>query len=252
MLPYLVAVCPTYRRPRMLANLLACWEAQEYPAHHRYLLMLEDGTPCGPQHGHNWSLHTSLHRFPSLPAKYNHLGSLAVLRGADAIVVMEDDDVYLPGYLPTHAEILHTCDYSKPSRVLSDYPREIVEEAADGRFHASIAFRVGLFQRIGGWPRTKRADFDQQMISTLRHYAISVGDPCTLAPPQYVFRWHTGHYHGQGAMRSPADEGWYGRINPDFPPVAPLVPEMDEGTRRIMARVACDVGPQTPPAEKAG
>jgi hypothetical protein len=50
------------------------------------------------------------------------------------------------------------------------------------------------------------------MLARLRQHAESVGDPCALAPPQYVFRWHTGHWHGQNAMRGLEDEGWYERV----------------------------------------
>jgi hypothetical protein len=130
----------------------------------------------------------------------------------DAYVVIEDDDVYLPRYVSSHAAVLETAEYSKPSVVLSDYPGHVVEERAEGRFHGSIGFRRALCERIGGWPATLRADFDQQMLARLQQHASSVGDPCALAPPQYLFRWHTGHWHGQHAMRGPEDEGWYGRV----------------------------------------
>jgi hypothetical protein len=73
----------------------------------------------------------------------------------------------------------------------------VVWEDATGRFHASLAFRREAFERIGGWPLTKRGDFDQQLIARLT--AIEApGDPCQLDSPSSIFRWgQTNAYHGQ-------------------------------------------------------
>ncbi|MGV2333790.1 MAG UNVERIFIED_CONTAM: hypothetical protein LVR18_26535 [Planctomycetaceae bacterium] len=71
------------------------------------------------------------------------------------------------------------------------------QEDATGRFHASLAFRREIFDRIGGWPLTKRGDFDQQLIAML-HAIEAPGDPCQFADPSYIFRWgQTNAYHGQ-------------------------------------------------------
>jgi hypothetical protein len=51
--------------------------------------------------------------------------------------------------------------WSKPSFVLSSYTGRLEQEDATGRFHASLAFRREIFDRIGGWPLTKRGDFDK-------------------------------------------------------------------------------------------
>jgi hypothetical protein len=56
---------------------------------------------------------------------------------------------------------------------LSNYPGRVVEEPAQGRFHGSIGFRRSLCERIGGWPETLRADFDQQMLARLKEHAAS-------------------------------------------------------------------------------
>jgi hypothetical protein len=88
----------------------------------------------------------------------------------------------------------------------------VVWEDATGRFHASLTFRREAFERIGGWPLTKRGDFDQQLIARLT--AIEApGDPCQLDSPSWIFRWaQTNAYHGQAFMRGPEDEGWYERV----------------------------------------
>ncbi|MFN5798795.1 MAG: hypothetical protein ACK6D4_13620 [Planctomyces sp.] len=40
--------------------------------------------------------------------------------------------------------------------MLSSYTGRLTQEDATGRFHASLAFRREIFDRIGGWPLTKR------------------------------------------------------------------------------------------------
>ena len=81
------------------------------------------------------------------------------------------------------------------------------QEDAAGRFLASLAVRREIFDRIGGWPLTKRGDFDQQLIARLN--AIErPGDPCQFAEPSYIFRWgQTNAYHGQRFRQGPEDEG---------------------------------------------
>ncbi len=41
-LPYCVALCPTYRRSKLLENSIACFEAQDYPEDRRELIILDD------------------------------------------------------------------------------------------------------------------------------------------------------------------------------------------------------------------
>ena len=46
--------------------------------------------------------------------------------------------------------------WSQPSFVLRSYTGRPTQNDATGRFHASLAFRREIFDRIGGWPLTKR------------------------------------------------------------------------------------------------
>lgn len=129
--------------------------------------------------------------------------------------------------------------YSKPSSVMSDYTGQIRTENATGRFHASIGFTRYLFDKVGGWPNTKRADFDQQFMSILAQNATAIADPCEIGPPSYCFRFgSTGHYHGQSFMKSPADENWMDRI-PRRPGNRSLMlyPQMDDQTKSIYSQM---------------
>jgi hypothetical protein len=72
--------------------------------------------------------------------------------------------------------------------------------------------RREISDRIGGWPLTKRGNFDQQLIARL-HAIEAPGDPCQFADPSYIFRrGQTNACHSQAFMQGPEDEGWYDRV----------------------------------------
>ena len=210
--PFVSCLCPTYRRPKLLENSIACFLAQDYSADRRELIVLDDADELQNQTGDGWQIISIPRRFRSLPEKFNALAGLA--RG-EILVVWEDDDVYLSHHISSHVAAMDGHLWSKPSKVLSDYTGEIQEEDATGRFHASLAFTRRAFEQVGGWPMTLRGDFDQQLIARLNSIGPA-GDPCLSAAPSYVFRWSsTGAYHGQALMRGPDDEQWYQRVFSD-------------------------------------
>ena len=209
-LPLVSCLCPTYRRPKLLENSIACFLAQDYPADWRELIILDDAGELQNQTGEGWQIISIGRRFRSLPEKFNALAGLA--RG-EILVVWEDDDIYLPHHISSHVNAMEGHLWSKPSKVLSDYTGQIQEEDATGRFHASLAFTRNALEQVGGWPLTLRGDFDQQLISRLNGFGIP-GDPCAAASPAYVFRWgSTGAYHGQAFMHGPDDQQWYERAS---------------------------------------
>lgn len=240
-LPRVSALCPSFHRPKLLANALACWMAQDYDGP-RELIIVDDGNDFADQEGPNWRLVSVADRFKSLPEKFNYAASLAT---GDVLMVWEDDDVYLSTAISSHVAALQSDwsfpvgGYSKPSKVLSTYPGHVVTEGAAGRFHASIAFTRQTFDQIGGWPLTKRADFDQQFMSLLAGAVRGeTVDPCQFAPPSYCFRYgSTGMYHGQHFMTDgPDGTEWYDRV-PHQPGNRDLIlhPEFDDETRAIYA-----------------
>ena len=140
-------------------------------------------------------------------------------------------------------------EFSKPSRVYSDYKRpfvgHVIEEAGAGRFHSSMAFHKDFIQRIGGWVETKRADFDQQLITKALENAVGVADPYGVDPKiQYVYGWNTGQAHCQSTMRSPDDETWYDRgaqAYKEVPFVGRLEPKHDKRTLSILQELGVQV-----------
>jgi hypothetical protein len=255
--PFVSCLCPTFHRPKLLSNALACFLAQDYPADRRELIIVDDGDDFdAPRYSD--ALHADFEilqelgtrirlisfpeRFQSLPEKFNKIGWEA---SGDVLAVWEDDDIYLPWHLSAHVEAMqfHGKPYSKPSLVKSTYPGHLVTEDAAGRFHASIAFTRDFWHRVGHWPVTKRADFDQQFMASLGAATAPIpapADPCQFAPPSYCFRYgSTQAYHGQHFMRSPDDEGWYDRV-PREPGnrTLKLYPQFDDETNSVYAQTA--------------
>ena len=102
--------------------------------------------------------------------------------------------------------------------MLSRDAERLEQEDATGRFHASLACRCEIFDRIGGWPLTRRGDFDQQLSARIN--AIEApGNPCRFADASYIFRWgQTNAYHCQAFMQGPEVGGSCCRQNPQCRP----------------------------------
>ena len=77
-LPMLSCLCPTFRRPRLLENAIACFLAQDYPANRRELIILDDAGQFPASHGPNWRLISLPSRFRSLAVKYISLSGLSL------------------------------------------------------------------------------------------------------------------------------------------------------------------------------
>lgn len=217
-------ICPTWNRPKCLANLVRQFLSQEYDRGQLELVILDDAQQYtqqfGGEPGRRWYLFCEPQPFKTLPEKYNALLKLAA--PADAVIVAEDDDEYHPLHTAACAAALEHGEWCKPSRVRSDFAPQ--GEPADGRFHASLAFRREWLLANGGWPDTSLPDFDQQLIRKLTKIEPPV-DPLRIRQPglvgtlmrrtfpmTYKFCWgSTQHSHAQASARTPADQDWLER-----------------------------------------
>lgn len=236
----IVGLCPSFRRPHLVANAAACFLAQKI-AMPRMLLIWEDGGALKPYRNGSLQVVTSK-RFPDLGSKYNALARMAIQDwDADYLAVWEDDDIYFPWYLVAHLEAIQGTGrlWSKPSRVLSLYTGSLQEEPAAGRFHASIFLSREAWRRVK-WPTHGRADFDQELMASLLRECGPPADPLEIHPvPGYVFRYgSTKSYHAQYFMKGPGDTSWYQDVARTVspPPKTDLRPEFDEETRAVYER----------------
>lgn len=254
---FIVALCPTFRHPELLANSVALWEMQDYPAEKRMLFILDDDPTFDDAVSEEgrWVLGATKYRRSTISSKYNEMLGWTQIRRpvVDAILVWEDDDIYFPNYVSAHAKALENAEYSKPAVVLTDYlstrqKQRIVKESAVGRFHSTIGARMDLIRRVGGWPDTKRADFDQQLMSKLYEQANRVVSPWGYDAQDheipFIYRWHSGAAHCQSTMRSPDDETWYDRGEQAYkkvPFVGKLEPKLDDFTKGVLNERAVKV-----------
>ena len=106
----ILCLCPTYGRPRLVANALACFLAQDYPEEKRRLVILDDAGQIPASQADGWAVISMPVRYNSLPDKYNALLSMErVLRPNsrwDAVAVWDDDDIYFPWHLSAAAKAL--------------------------------------------------------------------------------------------------------------------------------------------------
>jgi hypothetical protein len=233
----ILCLCPSYgRRQSLLNNTLACFFAQDH--FDKHLLIHDDlgtleGCKIDEPYNHRVSIMSSRKRSPSVGTKYNEM--LEAWHDSwfdyDAVAVWDDDDIYFPEYLSTHAAILASRHWSKPSHIISAYFNPPMIESAHGRFHGSIAVRKDAVKMVP-WIDTTRATFDQEYIAALSRFSPP-GDPCGIASPQYVYRWQTSQSgHCSGLMGS---DTWYQDYQPDSrEPIDRLWPELDADTQRIM------------------
>ena len=76
--PFLSCLCPTFRRPKLLANAIACFETQDYPPERRELIVLDDAAqyPTEPS-GPGWRIVSLNERVETLSKKRNRLEEIA-------------------------------------------------------------------------------------------------------------------------------------------------------------------------------
>lgn len=241
-----LCLCPTYGRPRLVANAVACFLAQDYPETNRKLLILDDAGQIESQDHGTWQVVSTPERFPSLPSKYNAMLTAEGIIGPqptsrwDAVAVWDDDDIYLPWHLTAAAQAMlnNGAAAAKPSQVWSLYNSETpwLENAA-GRFHGSLVVCVTRIRELQGWIDTRRADFDQQMIAACTPVADAMYHGPQPGRPGYVFRWQsTRAPHCQGLMTSPDNEDWYERyaLHGSLP-LGTFAPLFDTETARVIS-----------------
>jgi hypothetical protein len=230
----LCCLMPTYGRPTLVQNAIACFMAQDYPAVRRRLLILDDAGQIAPQDGDSWVLCSTPVRMPTLISKYVALE--AVDAGwADAFVVWDDDDIYLPWHLSAHAIALRNAPWSHPEMVWSLYTGSPKLEPAGRRFWASAAVRRDLHNRVLGFIPSAQINFDVTHLAAWRKYG---GEPGRPAPPSFVYGWGRSN-HCSAAKTSAPDAHWYtGHQMLESGRVERLVPEMDPETLAIYEELA--------------
>jgi len=222
-----------------VGNAVECFLRQTYKD--SFLLVYDDTGHFNPVCGQGWILMSSNGRHSTLSEKYNHMVQQA--GRADIFVVWEDDDIYLPWHIEANVQALEErgAMWAHPSQAWALTTGKPVLERVGGNMHASLVMRREAVGDIGGWPNTKRADFDLQLLAQLRRRYGAPADPVLLHKPSYMFRWgSTGTFHGQSFGSGPSDETWYEKAALQTPYAGPrdVVPCLDQETAGIYATFA--------------
>jgi len=252
----IACICPSYRRPECLQTTLAQFQAQ-VTEHETHLFMLEDSGSWDSQNGDKWSMLCVPKRFATFGQKFNYLCRTAKNAGYDAVVILEDDDVYLPNHVDAHAKVLVNHRYSVPSRKVVDchrkHPvgllewsdlREEINPLPTG-LHGSWAFHLDLWEEVGGYPEEAMDGFDLEFGRRLMECAGPPGDYCEFTTPQYGYRWSSapGKNCRNASAYSTAGQLYYDRAAEQGDATdqhgRKLTPFMDAGAMEF-ARLMCE------------
>ena len=238
-----LCLCPTYLRPHLAANALACFDAQDYPADLRRLLIYDDAGQLANSSGPTWDVISKPERCPSLTSKYNAMLA-ATSWPYDAVALMDDDDIYGPHWLSCHARALGTARWSHPRTVWSLYrpiaksDTEPGQEPSGGRFWAAAAIRGDLLEELRGFAEITRPTFDQEHLQLWQYRGGEPGRPDAFASPQYVYGWGRAPRHVSSEMGDKVR--WYDNYAAklQFRSCATpqlIQPRMDQQTKAIYA-----------------
>jgi hypothetical protein len=237
--PYIVAAVPTYRRPKLVENTLALWDAQTYPADRRKMIILEDGGTFQPQTGPNWEIVTATDRGPSLGDKFNRIFAMCPPE-TFGVLIWEDDDIYLPGYVAAQAAALKLHGISNPMMNWVHYGANIGIEHR--WFHSALAVRKDVIDRIGGYPVEPVGNFDMLFRDAAAAVSGGFGQPWdNELDCQYVMGYSgTGYIHASTIYTNDLkDLGWYDRYKNAAGPVQwpAATPKLDPRTRDVLVRL---------------
>jgi len=105
-------LCCTYKRPKLLGQLVHCFLTQDYEGP-KQLLILDDNDEYRGQSGEGWKIISVPDRYPSLGEKRNALAAM-VGDDVDILCPVDDDDLQLPHSMRAHVESMERSGRSCP------------------------------------------------------------------------------------------------------------------------------------------
>lgn len=181
--------CITYKRPKQLAEMLWCFNRQDYP--HKELVILDDAQQYQSCCSKNWRLVSAPSRYRTMGEKRNACAEL-VSPDVDAIAIWDDDDLYLPWALSASVAALQHAEWSRPSVVLHPVPgsrNEVTQHETRGAFHAGWAYTRGLFERAGRYPEMQSGQ-DKVLAERMELAGAVISDPMPMGhKPFYIYPW---------------------------------------------------------------
>lgn len=212
----ITACCCTYLRPHTLPEIIECFNRQPYE--NKHLVILDDAGQYLPQTGPNWELHSTTDRYPNLGAKRNAVAKLAGV--TDVIAVCDDDDLYLPNWFECIERALRDAYWCRASHIWDKYKENYRLKQTNGMFHATYAYRLELFERVGGYTEINAGE-DQDLVRKFEKLVKSANStPDTV--PYHVCRYQESNYHTSGLNTDAKYKGLAMKIKTD--PVTCITP----------------------------
>lgn len=199
MLPKIAWLCCTFRRPKLLGNLIDCFLKQEYPAERRMMLILDDDHEYEPREENGWRLISVPERYKTIGDKRNALASM-VPEDVDILCPTDDDDLQMPHQMRAHAAALEKADLSVPSDLFWElHPGKLVpwKQTCHG---SSWGYRREFFFRTGGYPPICYDGHgngeDQVWINLVKAQNWTIANPMAFGfGPFYISRQYVSDYH---------------------------------------------------------
>lgn len=254
-LPKLACICCTYARPQLLAEAVECFLRQDYPADRCELIILDDAGQYATQSNvilKPWHLVSVTRRFATLGEKRNAAAALASA-DVDALVVWDDDDIYLPWALRAHAAALAKAPWSRPSYIYVDVKsgRTFNSQPCNGLFHSAWAFTREAFARVRGYPFMPSGQ-DQALAHLFQHAGIAASDAITVGfAPFVVYRWRTTNSYHLSAMNAGEGYARLAAMQPNVTPVTRLIPGWSHDYLNFLPDAASAVSRRRPLCARA-
>jgi len=224
---FLSCVCPTYKRPDLLSNSLACFLAQDFPKELCELVIYDDAGQFTSCKNGNVEIISVNKRHSSLYDKYNFL--IEQIKG-DVVVIWEDDDVYLPWHLKNIASGIVGYDaifYRTVYRTCTCPWGQCKLVNTEGRYHASWAYTKKLFELCGGYTKEHNVFGDLQLGQRLRSLGKVTCHSVTNLP-SFIMRWNDLYYHASKPKPCDFEKAWFEREELPVPWVGELKAAFDE------------------------
>lgn len=210
--------CCTYNRPHLLGELIESYQRQSYPVEYREMIILDDAGQYGNIQGEGWQIVSFPRRFASLGEKRNACVSLTS-HDSEYFVVADDDDIYLPWWLESHARnfqrgarwsFASSIFWSERNRIVSRWHyRDQV-----WIMHPAHAFRKETFWKVGGYPHIAWRE-DEFLFERLRDAGVKPQDALDAGgnsrTPYLIFRRNpsTRHHHVTGMSLEKYRNGYH-------------------------------------------
>jgi glycosyltransferase involved in cell wall biosynthesis len=197
--PQLSVCCCTWNRPQMLGELIYSYLIQDYPPELRELIILDDGGQYENEKGDGWQLISFPRRFGSLGEKRNTCVSLTHPK-SKFIVIADDDDIYLPHWLYSHAKNFERgAEWSFASSIYWSERNRIIRKwnyVDEGWImHPAHAFRKDLFWRVGGYPHLACKE-DYYLFDRFRRHKVEHKDALIANhAPYFIYRKNIDQQH---------------------------------------------------------